>query len=97
MEDRVSRRSYAGCLFQLNLVAAPAVAALVIFSSLVSAPMLAVFTLPVFFMAFPRPLKFWPGAVGSTEDSEAKGSSEEAAYYAQMLPSLVSSLHRANR
>ena len=38
----------------------PVILAIIVFSSVFSTPILAIFTLPVFFVAFPRPHKFWP-------------------------------------
>ena len=55
MEDRAARRSYAALLLQLNLLFSPLLLVLVVTSSLISAPLLPLFTLPVFFISFPRP------------------------------------------
>ena len=60
LEDKASRRPYAGCLFQLNLILFPIVLSIIIVSSMVSAPILSAFTLPLYFVAYPRQLKFWP-------------------------------------
>ena len=60
LEDRASRRSYAGCLFQVNLIFLPVILCFVCLSSVISAPILAAFTLPLYFLAYPRPMKFWP-------------------------------------
>ena len=60
LEDKASRRSYAGCLFQLNLILFPIVLSVIIISSIVSAPILSAFTLPLYFVAYPRQLRFWP-------------------------------------
>ena len=92
LEDRASKRSYAGCLFQMNILFFPVILVMVIFSSLISAPMLAFFTLPVFFVAFPRPLRFWSEAIGLRSST-----SEDSVYYQQLMTSLMTSLQRANR
>ncbi|TRY77474.1 hypothetical protein TCAL_12639 [Tigriopus californicus] len=92
LEDRASKRSYAGCLFQLNILFFPVVLGFILISSLISAPLLASFTLPIFFIAFPRPIKFWPGPIGSQANC-----SEDSVYYQQMIPSLIPAVHRANR
>ena len=92
LEDRASKRSYAGCLFQMNIVFFPVILVMVICSSVVSAPMLAFFTLPVFFVAFPRPLRFWSEAIGIRAST-----SEDSVYYQQMVSSFMASLQRANR
>ena len=51
-------------LLQLNLLFLPLLLLLVVLSSLLSAPLLPLFTLPVFFLSFPRPSRSWPGGVG---------------------------------
>ena len=54
IEVKSSTRPYAGCLFNLNVLLLPLTLALVALSSLFSAPLLALFTLPLFAVAFPR-------------------------------------------
>ena len=54
IEVKSSTRPYAGCLFNLNILLFPLTLALVAVSSLFSAPLLALFTLPLFAVAFPR-------------------------------------------
>lgn len=51
-------------LHQLNLLFLPLLLLLVVVSSVLSAPLLPLFTLPVFFLSFPRPSRSWPGRVG---------------------------------
>ena len=80
VEDRASRRSFAICLFQMNILFSPLVVTFIVLSSLVSAPMLSFFTLPVFFLTFPRPLRFWPGPVGGTSAPSA-----DTVYYQQVF------------
>ena len=60
----IPRRPYAFLLAQLNLFLAPVVAALVLVSALLAAPLLSLFTLPLYFLSYPRPARFWPGPVG---------------------------------
>ena len=55
VEDRPARRSYAALLLQLNLIFSPLLLLLILVSSVLSSPMLPLFTLPVFFVSFPRP------------------------------------------
>ena len=76
MESRASRRSYALFLLQLNLIFSPFLLLLVLVSSLLSAPLLPLFTLPVFFVSFPRPARFWPGVVGHQEGSSLSADSQ---------------------
>ena len=90
MDNRSSRRSYAGCLFQINILLCPVIAAFILFSAFFCTPLLALFTLPVFFVAFPRPCKFWPNPF----ESEAL-QGQEALLYKQMATPLLRSLHQA--
>ena len=48
------------------------------------APLLPLFTLPVFLMGFPRPRIFWPHA-----DNKVHSSSKDWIYYKQLTPSLL--------
>ena len=48
------------------------------------APILPLFTLPVFLMGFPRPRIFWPHA-----DNKVRSSSKDWIYYKQLTPSLL--------
>ena len=54
VEDRASRRSYAFIMFQMNLFMFPVIFFMIIITSLISAPLLSIFTLPVFFLTYPR-------------------------------------------
>ena len=77
MESRASRRSYALFLLQLNLIFSPFLLLLVLLSSLLSAPLLPLFTLPVFFVSFPRPSRFWPGVVGHHQEEGSLSSDSQ--------------------
>lgn len=92
LDNRSSRKSYAGCLFQTNILLSPMIVILIVFSSVISAPMLALFTLPLFFIAYPRPTKFWPGPPGLQANS-----SQDSVYYQQMASSMMNSFHEASR
>ena len=80
MESRASRRSYALFLLQLNLIFSPFLFLLVLISSILSAPLLPLFTLPVFFVSFPRPTRFWPGVVGRSQEEGSSLSSDSQLY-----------------
>ena len=56
-----------------------------------SAPLLPLFTLPVFFMSFPRPKRTWPSRFSYNTTSSAN---HDTVYYQQALPVLVSSLQQ---
>ena len=77
MESRASRRSYALFLLQLNLIFSPFLFLLVLISSILSAPLLPLFTLPVFFVSFPRPTRFWPGVVGRSQEGSSLSSDSQ--------------------
>ena len=88
----VSRRSYAPHLIKLNFILAPAVLAVVAMTSAIGAPILPLFTLPVFLVSCPRTVRFWP------DQQEEKGDqvSEEAAYYHQLSEPLVTAIHQTS-
>lgn len=92
IEDRASRRSYALLLFQMNLFFFPVVFGVIILSSLISAPMLSFFTLPIFFLTFPRPARFWPGPVGISA-----AVSGDTIYYEQSVSPILTQLNVAAR
>ena len=56
-----------------------------------SAPLLPLFTLPVFFMSFPRPKRTWPSRLSYNRSCSAN---PDTVYYQQALPVLVSSLQQ---
>ncbi len=58
--------------FQMNVIFSPIIFSIIVISSIFSTPMLAIFTLPVFFIAYPRPLRFWPGNYIVIETSRNK-------------------------
>ncbi|XP_052007055.1 pecanex-like protein 4 [Xyrauchen texanus] len=60
------RRQSAGTLLALNVALCPLLLAVVALSALLSAPLLPLFTLPVFLVGFPRPLRSWPGTPGTS-------------------------------
>ena len=49
-------------------------------ASFLSAPVLPLFALPVFFVSTPRPRRFWPGV------GERKQTAPQAAYYSHAIP-----------
>ncbi len=92
LEDRASRRSYSGCLFQANVLFFPLVLFFAGVAALISAPMLSFLTLPVFFVAFPRPLRFWPDPVGLQANHSC-----DSVYYKQLMDSFITAVHNASR
>ncbi|TKS86582.1 Pecanex-like protein 4 [Collichthys lucidus] len=63
--EKKQRRQSAGTLLALNASLCPLLLAVVTLSALLSAPLLPLFTLPIFLVGFPRPQRSWPGPVGS--------------------------------
>ncbi|PNJ70609.1 PCNX4 isoform 11, partial [Pongo abelii] len=74
----------------LNIVFSPFVLVIIVFSTLLSSPLLPLFTLPVFLVGFPRPIQSWPGAAGTTACVCA-----DTVYYYQMVPRLTAVLQTA--
>ncbi|XP_023783115.1 pecanex-like protein 4 isoform X2 [Cyanistes caeruleus] len=88
--EKKQRRRSSAALIALNVAFFPVLLALVAVSALLSSPLLPLFTLPVFLVGFPRPLRSWPGPVG--------GSAcvcSDTVYYRQLVPSLAAALQSA--
>ncbi|KAM9645514.1 pecanex-like protein 4 isoform 3-T7 [Trichechus inunguis] len=88
--EKKQRRKSAATLCILNIVFSPFVLLFIVFSTLLSSPLLPLFTLPVFLVGFPRPIQSWPGAVGT-----AACVCADTVYYYQMVPSLAAALQSA--
>ncbi|XP_022348596.1 pecanex-like protein 4 [Enhydra lutris kenyoni] len=84
------RRKSTTTLCILNIVFSPFVLVFLIFSTLLSSPLLPLFTLPLFLVGFPRPVQIWPGAVGT-----AACVCADTVYYDQMVPGLTTALQAA--
>ncbi|XP_004612442.2 pecanex-like protein 4 [Sorex araneus] len=84
------RRKSTTTLCILNIVFSPFVLVLIAFSTLLSSPLLPLFTLPLFLVGFPRPIQSWPGVVGASACMCA-----DTVYYYQMVPSLITALQSA--
>ncbi|NXY24410.1 PCX4 protein, partial [Atrichornis clamosus] len=87
--EKKQRRKSTATLIALNVVFLPVLLALVAVSALLSSPLLPLFTLPVFLVGFPRPLRSWPGPVG------AACVCSDTVYYRQLVPSLAGALQSA--
>ncbi|NXB76152.1 PCX4 protein, partial [Donacobius atricapilla] len=88
--EKKQRRRSSAALIVLNVAFFPVLLALVAVSALLSSPLLPLFTLPVFLVGFPRPLRSWPGPVG--------GSAcvcPDTVYYRQLVPGLAAALQSA--
>uniref|UniRef100_A0A4W2FGF5 Pecanex-like protein n=1 Tax=Bos indicus x Bos taurus TaxID=30522 RepID=A0A4W2FGF5_BOBOX len=84
------RRKSATTLGVLNIVFSPFMLVFIVFSTLLSSPLLPLFTLPLFLVGFPRPIQSWPGVVGTTACVCA-----DTVYYCQMVPGLTTALQSA--
>lgn len=87
--EKKQRRQSAGTLLALNASLCPLLLAVVTLSALLSAPLLPLFTLPIFLVGFPRPQRSWPGPVGTACPCP------DSIFYQQMSGSLASALRMA--
>nr|XP_020669346.1 pecanex-like protein 4 isoform X1 [Pogona vitticeps]XP_020669347.1 pecanex-like protein 4 isoform X1 [Pogona vitticeps]XP_020669349.1 pecanex-like protein 4 isoform X1 [Pogona vitticeps]XP_020669350.1 pecanex-like protein 4 isoform X1 [Pogona vitticeps]XP_020669351.1 pecanex-like protein 4 isoform X1 [Pogona vitticeps]XP_020669352.1 pecanex-like protein 4 isoform X1 [Pogona vitticeps] len=88
--EKKQRRKSAATLIMLNVVFFPIVLAFVVLAALLSSPLLPLFSLPVFLIGFPRPIRSWPGPVGVTACV-----CPDTVYYQQMVPGLITALQSA--
>ncbi|XP_020842141.1 pecanex-like protein 4 isoform X1 [Phascolarctos cinereus] len=88
--EKKQRRKSTTTLITLNIVFFPVVIFFIVLSTLLSSPLLPLFTLPVFLVGFPRPVQSWPGPVGATACI-----CPDTVYYEQMVPSLSAALGSA--
>ncbi|XP_022606166.1 pecanex-like protein 4 [Seriola dumerili] len=87
--EKKQRRQSAGTLLAVNASLCPLLLAVVTLSALLSAPLLPLFTLPIFLVGFPRPQRSWPGPVGTACPCP------DSIFYQQMSGSLASALRMA--
>lgn len=87
--EKKQRRQSAGTLLALNASLCPLLLAVITVSALLSAPLLSLFTLPIFLVGFPRPQRSWPGPVGTACPCP------DSIFYQQMSGSLASALSLA--
>ncbi|KAG9274958.1 pecanex-like protein 4 [Astyanax mexicanus] len=83
------RRQSAGALLALNGALCPLLLAVVLLSALLAAPLLPLFTLPVFLVGFPRPQRSWPETPGTSCPCP------DSVYYQQLSARLASALKHA--
>ncbi|XP_050192193.1 pecanex-like protein 4 isoform X1 [Myiozetetes cayanensis] len=88
--EKKQRRKSTATLITLNVVFFPILLTLIAISALLSSPLLPLFTLPVFLVGFPRPVRSWPGPVGATACV-----CPDTVYYQQLVPSLAVALQSA--
>uniref|UniRef100_A0A8C5N1Z4 Pecanex-like protein n=1 Tax=Leptobrachium leishanense TaxID=445787 RepID=A0A8C5N1Z4_9ANUR len=88
--EKKQRRKSTTSLITLNIVFFPLVLLFVVLSAVLSSPLLALFTLPVFLVGFPRPIRSWPGAVGASACV-----CTDTVYYQQIVPGFAVALRSA--
>ncbi|KAK6481442.1 pecanex-like protein 4 [Huso huso] len=88
--EKKQRRKSTVTLITINAVLFPMLLAVIALSAVLSAPLLPLFTLPVFLVGFPRPVRSWPGTVGA-----AACMCPDSVYYQQMLWSLTEAFQTA--
>ncbi|XP_012939720.1 pecanex-like protein 4 [Aplysia californica] len=88
--DRKQRRGSTMPLIALNLVFLPVLLAVVAMASALSAPLLCLFTLPLYFIGYPRLSRFWPEPVGSSANT-----CPDSLYYRQLSLELAKALRQA--
>ncbi|XP_075782457.1 pecanex-like protein 4 [Pelodiscus sinensis] len=88
--EKKQRRKSTATLITLNIVFFPIVLAFIAISTLLSSPLVPLFTLPIFLIGFPRPIRSWPGPVGATACV-----CSDTIYYQQVVPSLATALQSA--
>lgn len=71
----------------VSAILLPVIIAILSTSTVLAAPLLPLFCLPLFLIGFPRPLRSWPSAA-----STAAASCPDSVYYAQLMPQVVSAL-----
>ncbi|MGH0169665.1 UNVERIFIED_CONTAM: hypothetical protein FKN15_071408 [Acipenser sinensis] len=88
--EKKQRRKSTATLITINAVLFPMLLAVIALSAVLSAPLLPLFTLPVFLVGFPRPVRSWPGTVGA-----AACMCPDSVYYQQMMWSLTEAFQTA--
>nr|XP_056707690.1 pecanex-like protein 4 isoform X1 [Euleptes europaea] len=88
--EKKQRRTSSATLITLNILFFPVLLTLIALSALLASPVLPLFSLPIFLISFPRPVRSWPGRVGETAYM-----CHDTVYYQQMVPSLATALQAA--
>ncbi|XP_048393247.1 pecanex-like protein 4 [Stegostoma tigrinum] len=88
--EKKQRRKSSSIIITLNVILFPVVLTIIALASALSAPLLPLFTLPVFLVGFPRPSKTWPGSVGA-----AACICPDSVYYQHMMHNLANAFSTA--
>lgn len=81
--DKKQRRGSTIPIIIISFILLPVILAIIILASAISVPLLPLFTLPLFFISFPRPLRSWPEPVGASANS-----CPDTNFYKQLAPEL---------
>ncbi|XP_078483861.1 pecanex-like protein 4 [Ciona intestinalis] len=88
VKDKKQKRNSSIGIIILNIIFFPFVIGTIGLASALSAPLLPLFTLPIFLIGFPRHSRFWPQAPGKANASVCSDS----VYYSQVTPYLTKSM-----
>ena len=88
--DKKQRRDSTVMTIAVNLLLFPIVLGVVVIAAAMAAPLLPLFTLPVFLFGYPRPQRSWPEPVGSSANI-----CPDTVYYRQFSPQLATALRKA--
>ena len=83
-KDKKQRRKNSYLMITFNIILFPLTVTVIIITAALAAPILPLFTLPVFLIGFPRPHRFWPAEVGASANV-----CDDTVYYKHMAPQLA--------
>ena len=89
--DKKQRHKFTIPLLVINLALFPFLLLMLCGSVIFSAPLLPLFTMPLFIIGFPRPLRFWSSPVGASANV-----GDDTAFYKQLAPQLANAIHVAS-
>ncbi|ESP02796.1 hypothetical protein LOTGIDRAFT_110843 [Lottia gigantea] len=88
--DKKQRRKSTAFVIFVSFLFFPVVLVILFAASILSSPLLPLFTLPIFFIAFPRPSRFWPESVGASANVCG-----DSVYYKQFAPVFAKAIRKA--
>lgn len=81
--DKKQRRGSTIPIIVVSVVLFPLILGIIAIAAALSVPLLALFTLPIVFFSFPRPLRSWPEEVGASANV-----CPDTNFYKQLVPEL---------
>lgn len=88
--DKKQRRGSTVPIIVVSVVLFPLILAVIAIAAALSLPLLPLFTLPIVFFSFPRPLRSWPEPVGASANV-----CPDTNFYKQLVPALSKTLSTA--